>query len=505
MKHNRYALPLSIFIGTIFLSLETGSVVGGTEVSHHYINKRFSFDKERDNTRALYLRGGQRKNKRGSIGQWQACPLLQNCQCKSKIRTGLDITCNGVTYKQLEEDMDILKGKERRIGYFKIRNCDIPKVKDYLFMGIKIKYLYIIDCKLLTLESKSLSSQQDTLIQLVLSSNRLQNVPTQAISMLHTLQTLDINANNISVLHSNAFGGLTNLTKVSFYNNRIHKINDNAFGELQMVKYDFKQGRKLDINLGHNQLTKVPSSALKNLKILENLDLKENKIGNIVTNDFEGLDNLDHLILQHNEISHLKNEAFNGLFKLNSLYIDNNKISVIEDNAFKGLEDRLETLQLSGNLIREFPSKALKSFKKLKTIYVNNNQINQLEENAFEGYGGTISYLWLQENQIANIPPTTFQSLYRIERLKLSDNKLTTIPYELVEPILRSVLHLEIHDNPLICNCDLSWYRQWVDSKKDKMNQDELGRLLDLECRDPKNNKRRYKIRSVPAKVMFLL
>ena len=502
MKHAViFTLPLSIAIGAIFLSFENNVSADGIEFSNHYISKRFSFGEERGgNTRALYLRGGRRKSKRG--GHWEACPYLQHCQCKSK-RTGLDITCNGVTYEQLEKDTDILKEKERSIGYFKIRNCEIPKLKDFLFMGIKITYLYITDCKLLSLEPESLSSQKQTLIHLVLSSNKLQRVPTEAISKLTTLQNLDMNANNISILRANAFGGLTNLTKISLYNNKIRKINNKAFGDLARVEYDSKEGRKLDLNLGKNMLSKVPSSALRNLQILESLDLKENKIEEIVANNFAGLDNLDHLILQRNEIKELRNEAFKGLPKLSTLYIDNNKISFIEDNAFQGLEEKLETLQLSGNLIKEFPTKALKSFKRLKTIYANNNHINQLEENAFEGYGGTISYLWLQDNQIKKIPPTTFQSLYRIERLKLSTNQLTTIPYELVEPILRSVLHLEIHHNPLFCNCDLNWYRQWIESKGDEMSDEERDHLLDLECRDPKDTNKRYRIRRVPLKVLY--
>ena len=499
MKNNIYSLPVSILVGAMFISFH-GTVAYNESSHRHLIQKRYSFGGARDNTRALFLRGSQRKTKRGRIGQWESCPYLQNCQCKTK-RTGLDITCNGVTYEQLEADMEVLKTKERNIGYFKIRNCDIPKLKDFLFMGIKITYLYIVDCKLLSLEPESLSSQQNTLQHLVLSSNLLRNVPTKAITTLTTLQTLDLNANNISVLHANAFAGLKKLTKLSFYNNKIRKINANAFKEQERMKYDVREGRKLDLNLGHNHLDKVPTKALKNLKILDNLDLKENRIRDLVTNDFAGLDNLDHLTLQHNEISNLRNEAFKGLPKLSSLYIDNNRISVIEPEAFRGLENKLETLQLAGNLIKEFPTKALQDFKNLKTIYVNNNKINQLDGDAFEGYGKTISYLWLQENQISNIPPTTFQSLYRIERLKLSANKLTTIPYELVEPILRSVLHLEIHDNPLVCNCDLTWYRQWIDTKKDKMQEDERERLLDLECRDPENDRRRYKIRNVPDKV----
>lgn len=40
-------------------------------------------------------------------------------------------------------DCDELKKKERFVRYFKIRNSDVPKLEDHLFMGIKIEHLYI--------------------------------------------------------------------------------------------------------------------------------------------------------------------------------------------------------------------------------------------------------------------------------------------------------------------------------------------------------------------------
>lgn len=43
-------------------------------------------------------------------------------------------------------DTDELKKKERLVRYFKIRNSDLPKLDDHLFMGIKIEYLYIHNC-----------------------------------------------------------------------------------------------------------------------------------------------------------------------------------------------------------------------------------------------------------------------------------------------------------------------------------------------------------------------
>ena len=146
MKNNIYTVPLSLIVGAVVISLH--ETIAHTESTSHLIQKRYSFVGTRDNTQALFLRGGTRKSKRGRMGSWESCPHLQNCRCKTKRTTGLDITCNGVTYEHLEADVNALKTKERNIGYFKIRNCDIPKLKDFLFIGIKITYLYITDCKL---------------------------------------------------------------------------------------------------------------------------------------------------------------------------------------------------------------------------------------------------------------------------------------------------------------------------------------------------------------------
>ena len=40
-------------------------------------------------------------------------------------------------------DCDELKRKEHFVRYFKIRNSDIEKLDDHIFMGMKIEHLYI--------------------------------------------------------------------------------------------------------------------------------------------------------------------------------------------------------------------------------------------------------------------------------------------------------------------------------------------------------------------------
>ena len=46
-----------------------------------------------------------------------------------------------------QHDSDILKrGGDHTIQYFKIRNCNIPRLADHIFMGMKIEHLYIHNC-----------------------------------------------------------------------------------------------------------------------------------------------------------------------------------------------------------------------------------------------------------------------------------------------------------------------------------------------------------------------
>ena len=46
-----------------------------------------------------------------------------------------------------QHDTDVLKqGGDHTIQYFKIRNCEIPRLPDHIFMGMKIQHLYIHNC-----------------------------------------------------------------------------------------------------------------------------------------------------------------------------------------------------------------------------------------------------------------------------------------------------------------------------------------------------------------------
>ena len=54
--------------------------------------------------------------------------------------------------------------------------------------------------------------------------------------------------------------------------------------------------------------------------------------------------------------------------------------------------------------------------------------------------------------RIKNIPATAFQDLHSLEWIKLFNNLLTTLHYELMEPVLDTLQHIDIH----------SEYKIWI-------------------------------------------
>ena len=59
--------------------------------------------------------------------------------------------------------------------------------------------------------------------------------------------------------------------------------------------------------------------------------------------------------------------------------------------------------------------------------------------------------------RISNIPPTAFQDLHSLEWIKLYNNLLSTLHYELMEPVLDSLQHIDIHSKYSLMQPTSSW------------------------------------------------
>jgi len=458
-------------------------------------------------------RDGRLKLKSPSGSSDEQCPEFKKmlpCTCREK-NSGLDITCENVQLADLEKVTRNLKDHTdtrryrdfKQIGYFKVRNSPIQVLPDYLFMGLSIVHLTFFDCGLQKLSPNSLSSLAGSLNHLMLSNNELTEVPTIAFRQLRELDHVNLNQNNITVLKDGAFWGLSKVTRLTLYDNKINKIHPDAFDGLTKwtglvvlnatancsqscpASSEPSTGDLLRLNVARNSLSEVPSEALLQLKNLNQLDLSFNKIKVIAENTFAGMDKLDTLNLNNNKIEELGPRFFEGMPRVTSLKLDYNKIKTIHDEAFYGLEEQLQSLSLQSNKISRFPTSSLRPLHQLKTLHLNDNNVSTLEEGDFQEFGDHLQNLWLDNNRIADIPTPTFEDLTSLEWLKLNNNQLRSLPYELVEPILDTVKHIDIHGNPLVCDCEMKWYKRWWEGDWQKIDTDHIK---EIKCLSPEDN-----------------
>ncbi|XP_050711081.1 leucine-rich repeats and immunoglobulin-like domains protein 1 isoform X7 [Eriocheir sinensis] len=390
------------------------------------------------------------------------CPSpleIAPCTCR-EMKKGLDIVCDNTDHKHVRNALDVLKKQPVMIYWMKVRNCNLPRIPDYVFLGLDVYHLNIIRSNVSAIERSSLSALGGALVTLDLANNKIREVPTSALTMLKKLTFLNLNYNPINVLLEGAFDGLVMLERLSLYDNQIQHINDNAFKGI---------GRRLmRLNLGKNMLDYIPTDTFHPLTNLEVLDLHENRITHIPDGAFEGLRKLDMLKLEHNQITTIQANVFSDLTVLNSLNIEHNLITNISDRAFAGLESNLEWLELGHNRLDHIPSHALRPLHNLRQLDLDSNRITHVQEDAFRGYGDTIKYILLDKNHIKSIPPLAFMDLHSLEWLKLSHNDLTRLTEDTVQPILDTLTMIDVSHNPLRCSCDLLWLRRWLSNPNNR-------------------------------------
>ncbi|KAI4504455.1 hypothetical protein M0802_000005 [Mischocyttarus mexicanus] len=414
------------------------------------------------------------------------------CSCSMK-KAGLDIVCEQTELTHISTAMNTLKGKPNTvIFYLRLRHNNLPKLQGYMFLGLDIRHLTIHNSTLAAVEESSLNSIGNKLTQLDFSQNYLGIVPSLALRNLHHLLILNLNHNKINAIHAKAFEGLDTLEILTLYENEISSIDGEAFKGLD--------NRKLKrLNLGGNKLTSIPTSALSSLDMLKKLEMQENKIRSIQEGEFEGLKSLDSLGLAHNQIRSVPARAFHHLTQLNSLELDGNEIVHVDPDAFIGLEENLQYLRLGDNNLHTVPSDALRRLHRLRHLDLRANNITVLPEDAFTGYGDSISFLNLQKNLIKVLPPLVFENLNSLETLSLQNNKLTHIPEEVTETIVDTLRHIDITDNPLICDCELRWYPAWLQNLRDK--DDEIMSKKRTVCMMPSEH-REYSVQNIPLEKM---
>ncbi|CDQ94503.1 unnamed protein product, partial [Oncorhynchus mykiss] len=167
------------------------------------------------------------------------------------------------------------------------------------------------------------------------------------------------------------------------------------------------------------------------------LNLQRNSMRKLYFNSFLHLNNAVSINLGNNALQDIHAGAFNGLGILKRLFLHENKLEVFRNDTFLGLES-LEYLQADYNVIKRIESGAFRHLHKLRVLILNDNLIPVLP-----------SYL--------------FRSV-SLTHLDLRGNRLKTLPYKgTLEYVGRSLMEIQLEENPWICECDIVQLKTWLE------------------------------------------
>ena len=216
---------------------------------------------------------------------------------------------------------------------------------------------------------------------------------------------------------------------------------------------------KFPSNITHLYLPKmmlkeIQPILLKNLTILQVLNLDENKLSEIPKNLSQYLPTLKVLSMKRNNIKSLQNiqDAYN-LWKID---LTENYIENLEDDKGKpGLKDLryLEEINLSNNNILQISTNSFQDLKNLKTLNVSSNQLKSLPSKLFTR-NKQLNSIDFSYNSIDTIKKDIFDGVYKLRHISFESNKFDILPVQLFTQ-RNEIKKINFLKNPIICNCFL--------------------------------------------------
>ncbi|CAL4066456.1 unnamed protein product [Meganyctiphanes norvegica] len=309
----------------------------------------------------------------------------------------------------------------------------------------------------------------EKLQKLDISNNRIHTLGSNNFEEQRRLQELLIARNNITELLLKSFSGLSDLILLDLSYNNIKNLPIGIFSQLPSLKF---------LLLAHNRLHTITVHTLRGIQSLHVLDLCDNIFRYVPTKALVELRNLKFLNLCRNRLTTIDALAFPNE-ALNKLSLESNSIQSIDDSAFSRLQ-QLQMLDLSDNFLSEVPTAALSTLTMLDSLKLSKNNFTRINSNTFQSLVNLkVLYVsWCPH--FKSIHPMAFSKCTKLRTLKMAHNPLLTyIPPGLLSSLPRlhildlrsnglqglsesslpwaSVASLDIRNNPLRCNCSLSW------------------------------------------------
>ncbi|CAF0776431.1 unnamed protein product [Adineta steineri] len=388
---------------------------------------------------------------------------LINLRSLKLINLNLTILLNHtfIKYRKLE-DLSIIKSNIKSIesnAFYSLNNLrslhlDHNQLSDSIWFDLT-KYLQNLEI-------------------LTLSQNNFHYLKENFLSK--HLKILDLSSNGIQIIEKNFFENLSLLEKLYLQNNEINSLQLTFLTLLKQLK---------ELNLDFNRLTFLPENLFQFNNKLLYLSLQGNDLNYLTNKSFFGLKYLTYLNLARNRLQFQFNQQpFQHLNSLEILNLDRNIQLNLSKNIFSGLQNQLIELSLQNCNLTTIDSlnNPFYLFHKLQRLKLSSNYFQELPHEFLIHLKDSLISIDLQRNALHTIP-NLFGKNFNTSKLTdfdLSSNHLCTLDkFDLYQ--YKNLKTIGLNGNPLHCDCQLIWLKQWLIKNYDY----DLIKFLQWTCTTP--------------------
>ncbi|CAC5420150.1 TLR13 [Mytilus coruscus] len=316
---------------------------------------------------------------------------------------------------------------------------------------------------------------QTNIIEASFSGNKAQRDAFVVFAPLQKLQLLNMSRNSLTTFN---LQGQCTLQIADLSKNYIDEFQNFGCGTCDKFCCQSHGCKSISLNLrvldlGSNSLAFLKLSYFYCLPSLEILISNSNRFVSINDNIFVVLPSLQKLYIEKNQqITTIGSTAFNvSSLRLLSLAHNNfrfdSKLNVHNfdpNNIFRYFLN-LEVLNLGNNYLASDSNTSILLFKhlsKLTTLNLENTRLNNLPTGIFSTMV-SLESLNLKDNIIRYWPDGTFDNFVNLKYLNLQKNQIQLLNKTSIKSeVLQRLLQFDLSNNPLMCTCDLMWFRNWI-------------------------------------------
>ncbi|XP_033107376.1 toll-like receptor 13 [Anneissia japonica] len=193
------------------------------------------------------------------------------------------------------------------------------------------------------------------------------------------------------------------------------------------------------------------------------LSMIQNHIAKMSNKSLAPFTQLEQLFLDYNILQSpiIDDHVFDAQVNLKILHMDYNRGLVNIPKAWFSNLVSLEYIYIRHSVVKTLEKGLFENCTQLKSVYLSGNQITKLPVDLFHNLP-SLTNIDVKSNDIGQLHSELFLDSPNIMRFFVQNNTLTTISENVGLQNLINLTMLGVVFNPFVCDCDLVWFRNWI-------------------------------------------